>query len=63
MPQVRAYDPEGMANARALLDRRDLLPDAYDCADGADAVAIVTEWDLFRASTGTGSSAASTAAC
>jgi len=23
--------------------------DAYACADGADAVVIVTEWDMFRA--------------
>ena len=47
--EVRAYDPEGMANARALLDGVTYCSDAYDCAEGADAVAIVTEWDLFRA--------------
>ncbi len=46
---VRAYDPEGMANARMLLEGVTYCTDAYDCAEGADAVAIVTEWDLFRA--------------
>ncbi len=46
---VRAYDPEGMANARTLLEGVTYCTDAYDCAEGADAVAIVTEWDLFRA--------------
>ncbi len=46
---VRAYDPEGMANARTLLEGVTYCADAYDCAEGADAVAIVTEWDLFRA--------------
>ncbi len=47
--EVRAYDPEGMENARALLDGVTFCGDAYDCAEGADAVALVTEWDLFRA--------------
>ena len=46
---VRAYDPEGMPNAQALLTDVTYCSDAYDCANGADAVAIVTEWDLFRA--------------
>ena len=47
--EVRAYDPEGMDNARALLERVTYCVDAYSCVAGADAVAIVTEWDLFRA--------------
>ena len=47
--EVRAYDPEGMDNARTLLERVTYCADAYDCVAGADAVAIVTEWDLFRA--------------
>ncbi len=47
--QVRAYDPEGMDNARSLLAGVDYADDSYACAEGADAVAIVTEWDLFRA--------------
>ena len=47
--QVRAYDPEGMENAKSLLAGVDYAHDAYACAEEADAVAIVTEWDLFRA--------------
>jgi UDPglucose 6-dehydrogenase len=46
---VRAYDPEGMAQARKVLDGVDYAPNAYDCVEGADALVIVTEWDAFRA--------------
>jgi UDPglucose 6-dehydrogenase len=46
---IRAYDPEGMEQARALLHKVDYCPDAYSCVDGADALVIVTEWDAFRA--------------
>jgi UDPglucose 6-dehydrogenase len=46
---IRAYDPEGMEQARAVLHKVDYCPDAYSCADGADALVIVTEWDAFRA--------------
>ena len=46
---VRAYDPEGMAAAKAMLPGVSFCHDAYDAADGADAVVIVTEWDAFRA--------------
>jgi UDPglucose 6-dehydrogenase len=46
---VRAYDPEGMDEARKLL--RDLVwcQDGYEAASGADALVIVTEWNQFRA--------------
>ena len=47
--QVRAYDPEGMDAARSMLPGVAFASDAYDAADGADAVVIVTEWDAFRA--------------
>jgi UDPglucose 6-dehydrogenase len=47
--QVCAYDPEGMANAREMLDSIDYAEDPYACAKGADALVIVTEWDAFRA--------------
>ena len=47
--RVRAYDPEGMEVARRMLDDVTFASDAYDCADGADALVIVTEWDAFRA--------------
>jgi UDPglucose 6-dehydrogenase len=38
-----------MANAREMLDGIDYAEDAYACANGADALVIVTEWDAFRA--------------
>jgi UDPglucose 6-dehydrogenase len=47
--RVRAYDPEGMAQARRVLADVDYAENPYACAEGADALVIVTEWDLFRA--------------
>ena len=46
---VRAFDPEGMPNAKTLIPDVDYVADPYTCADGADALVIVTEWDAFRA--------------
>ncbi|GLS45766.1 UDP-glucose dehydrogenase family protein [Methylobacterium brachythecii] len=46
---VRAYDPEGMEQARPLLEGITYAEDAYHCAEGADALVIVTEWNAFRA--------------
>ena len=47
--RVRAYDPEGMEQARAMLADVTYAADAYACAEGADALVIVTEWNAFRA--------------
>ena len=47
--KVRAYDPEGMEAARAMLPEVEMAQGAYPCVDGADAAVIVTEWDEFRA--------------
>jgi len=46
---VKAYDPEGMEAAKPMLPGITLCTSAYEAATGADAVAIVTEWDTFRA--------------
>ena len=46
---VRAFDPEGMAEAAHLLPDVQMTDSAYAAAQGADAVVIVTEWDPFRA--------------
>ncbi len=46
---IRAFDPEGMDEARTLLDGVDFRNGAYDAMDGADAVVILTEWNEFRA--------------
>mgnify|MGYP001270359685 CR=1 FL=1 len=47
--RVRAYDPEGMEQARAMLPDVTFCASPYEAAEGASAVAIVTEWDQFRA--------------
>jgi UDPglucose 6-dehydrogenase len=45
---VRAYDPEGMHEAKKLLPDIIHATDAYDAMKGADAVALLTEWNQFR---------------
>ena len=45
---IRAYDPEGMTEAKKLLDV-EMCPDAYAALEGADGVIILTEWNEFRA--------------
>jgi UDPglucose 6-dehydrogenase len=47
--KVRAYDPTGMEQAKPLLANVAFCKDAYDCAQGASALVIVTEWEQFRA--------------
>ena len=46
---VTAFDPESMEQARPLLPGVEFCADAYSCAAGADALVILTEWDVFRA--------------
>jgi UDPglucose 6-dehydrogenase len=46
---VRAYDPEGMAQAALVLDDVTYCDSPYEAIEGADGVAILTEWDAFRA--------------
>ena len=46
---VRAYDPEGVEQARPLLTDVEFASSPYAAAEGADALVIVTEWDEFRA--------------
>lgn len=45
---VAGYDPEGMENARQMMEI-DFVTDPYEAADGADAAVLVTEWNEFRA--------------
>jgi UDPglucose 6-dehydrogenase len=47
--QVRAFDPVGMPQARKILENVTFCDSAYDCAKGAHALVIVTEWEQFRA--------------
>jgi UDPglucose 6-dehydrogenase len=46
---VRAFDPAGMDQAKAVLQGITYCANAYECAEGADALVIVTEWEQFRA--------------
>ncbi|WP_294287937.1 UDP-glucose/GDP-mannose dehydrogenase family protein [uncultured Sphingomonas sp.] len=46
---VKAYDPEGVEQARPLLRDVEFAASPYAAAEGADALVIVTEWAAFRA--------------
>jgi UDPglucose 6-dehydrogenase len=47
--EVHAHDPEGMEEAAKLLPEVIMHESAYAAAKGAGAVALVTEWDAYRA--------------
>jgi len=47
--RVRAYDPEGMNQAKREMPDISYCENPYECASGADALVIVTEWEEFRA--------------
>jgi UDPglucose 6-dehydrogenase len=46
--RVRAYDPVAMVHAPLYLQEVTVCQDAYQVANGADAVVIVTEWNEFK---------------
>ena len=47
--KVKAFDPEAMENVKAIYDGRiEFADDQYEALIGADALAIVTEWHVFR---------------
>ena len=46
---IRAFDPEGMDEAKPLLPDVVWCPDSYAAMDGADGLVILTEWNEFRA--------------
>jgi UDPglucose 6-dehydrogenase len=47
--KVVAYDPEAMANVKALLgDKVAFADNQYEALNGADALLILTEWSVFR---------------
>lgn len=48
---LRLYDPASMSKARTILPSHDRLhwsKDEYDAAQGADGIALLTEWKQFR---------------
>ena len=46
--RVSAYDPVAGEQARQLVAELDVVTDAYDACDGAQVLAVLTEWDEFR---------------
>jgi UDPglucose 6-dehydrogenase len=46
---VRAFDPEGMNEAKHMLKDVAFAHGPYECVEGADALVLITEWDQFRA--------------
>ncbi|MGA8222070.1 MAG: UDP-glucose/GDP-mannose dehydrogenase family protein [Candidatus Acidiferrales bacterium] len=45
---IRAYDPEAMEKARALMPHVEMPDSAYEAAKDAEALIIATEWKEFR---------------
>jgi UDPglucose 6-dehydrogenase len=46
---IRAFDPAGTVEAEKLLSNVEFVSGPYFCAEGADALVIITEWNEFRA--------------
>jgi len=47
--RIRAYDPVAMGNARPLVPGSVVFShSAYDAAEGADAIVLLTEWNEFK---------------
>ena len=46
---IRAYDPQAIDNAARIFSNVKFCRDAYETAEGADALVIATEWNEFRA--------------
>ena len=46
--KIRAFDPAGMNQAKKILKGIYYAKDAYDAANGAHGLVIVTEWNQFR---------------
>jgi len=45
---IRAYDPEAMEKAKKEIPDVTYCHDAYEAAEGTDAVLLLTEWEQFR---------------
>jgi UDPglucose 6-dehydrogenase len=44
---LRAYDPEGMKEGKAVFEGVTWCQDSYAAATGSDALVVLTEWDVF----------------
>jgi UDPglucose 6-dehydrogenase len=47
--EVIAYDPAGTLQAAPLMPGVRFAKNAYDCIEDAEAMVLVTEWEVFRA--------------
>ncbi len=45
---IRAFDPEGVEQAKLVLTDVDYAADAYACVAEADVAVLMTEWEAFR---------------
>ncbi len=45
---IKAFDPVSMDRAREIMPDIEYCKDAYDTAKDVDAVALITEWDVFK---------------
>jgi UDPglucose 6-dehydrogenase len=45
---IKAYDPQGMANAKELLFHVDFMSSKEECIQDCDIVVLLTEWEEFR---------------
>lgn len=45
---IRAHDPVGMSAAASVLQSVEYCSDAYEAANGADCLVLITEWNAFR---------------
>jgi UDPglucose 6-dehydrogenase len=46
--KIKAYDPEGLEEAENFLHDVGFCQTPQDCANNADAIVILTEWDEFK---------------
>ena len=48
--QITAFDPKAMGNAKLILgDKITYADDIYSCLKDADVLAVLTEWEDFKA--------------
>ncbi|MFN8614417.1 MAG: UDP-glucose/GDP-mannose dehydrogenase family protein [Vampirovibrionales bacterium] len=45
--KIRAFDPIAMAKAKGVFPKITYCADVYEAAEGADAIAVLTEWPEF----------------
>jgi UDPglucose 6-dehydrogenase len=46
--KVKVYDPVSMPKAKALFKKAKFCKDAYEAAQGSDAVLVLTDWNEFK---------------